>query len=99
MSEFYREDNARGTEGDMEKGEVAHPAGSNPENPPNVLPVEKLLSDIRALKKLTAPKEPPRVRLRAREVLQALYIPNNASGAGFGPVVIGTKGIMYKSGT
>ena len=64
-----------------------------------MLPVTRLLSDVRTLETLAATKDPPRVRLRAREVLQALYIPNNASGAGFGPVVIGTKGIIYKSGT
>ena len=93
------EDNARGTEGNIEKEEVAHSAGSDPEDPSKVLPVERLLRDVRALKKLTATKEPPRVELRAREVLQALYIPSNASGAGFGSAVIGTKGIMYESGT
>ena len=78
---MYSEDNTRGTEGNMEKGDVAHPAGSDSEDPPKVLPVERLLSNVRALKKLTTTKEPPRVRLRAREVLQALYLPGNASGA------------------
>ena len=56
------EDNARGTEGNIEKEEVAHSAGSDPEDPSKVLPVERLLRDVRALKKLTATKEPPRVR-------------------------------------
>ena len=73
-------------------------ARSNLEEPSKVLPVEMLLSDIRALKKLTAPVVPPQVKLRAREVLQVLYLPGNASGEGFGYAVIGGKLIMYESG-
>ena len=93
MLELCREDNARGTEGN-------HPAGSDPEDPPKALPVERLLSDGRALDELTAPRDPPRVRLRAREVLQAIYLTGDASGAWFGSAVICTKGIMvYESGT
>ena len=74
------EDIARGTYGNVEKGYVAYPAGSNSEYPPTMLPVARLLSYIRALLKLTATKEPPRVHLRAREVLQALYLLCDASG-------------------
>ena len=82
----------------MEKEDAAHPTGSDSEDPSKVLSVARLLSDVRALEKLTATKEPPIVRLRAREVLQALYLPGDASGAGFRSAVIGTKGIMYKLG-
>ena len=64
-----------------------------------VLPVERLLSDVKALVKLTAPSTPPRVKLRARDVLQALYLPGGASGAGFWSVIIKKDGIMYESGT
>ena len=74
-------------------------ARSNLEEPSKVLPVEMLLSDIRALKKLTAPVVPPQVKLRAREVLQVLYLQGDTGGAGFGSAIIGTKGIMYESGT
>ena len=101
MSELYREDNARGTDGNinMERGEISHPAGSDPEDPTKVLPMGRLLSNVRALEKLTAPREPPRVRLRAWNILQALYLPGNASGAGFGSTAIGTNVIMYESWT
>ena len=54
---------------------------------------------MKALVELTVPSTPPRVRLRAREVLQALYLPGDASGAGFGTVIIRKDGIMYESGT
>ena len=37
--------------------------------------------------------------MRAREVLQALYLFGDASGAGFGSTIIRKEGIMYKSGT
>ena len=39
------EDNARGMEGNIGKGEVAHPAGSDPEDPPKVLPAENAVWD------------------------------------------------------
>ena len=39
------------------------------------------------------------MKLRAHEVLQALYPPDDASGAGFRYAVIGKKGIMHESGT
>ena len=61
MLQMYMEDNARGMEDNAEKGDVAHPTGSDSEDPPRVLPVERLLSNVRALKKLTATKDPPRV--------------------------------------
>ena len=93
------EDIAGGTEGNVEKGYVAHLVGRDSEDPSKVLPIARLLSNVRALKKLMTIKEPPRVQLRAREVLQALYLPGDASGSGFGSAVIGTKGIMYESRT
>ena len=37
--------------------------------------------------------------MRAREVLQVLYLPGDASGAGFGSAIIRKDGIMYKPGT
>ena len=49
MSQLYMDDNARGTEGNVEKGDVAHTAGSDSEDPPKVLPVARLLSNVRAL--------------------------------------------------
>ena len=55
---------------------------------PRVLPVERLLIDVRTLVKLTAPSTPPRVKFRAWDVLQALYLPGDASGAGFGSAII-----------
>ena len=94
MLQMYMEDDARGTYGNTEKGGVAHPAGSDSEDPPKVVPMARLLSDVRALEKLMARRDPPRVRLRARKVLQALYLPGDASGEGFGSAVIGAKGIM-----
>ena len=64
------------------------------EEPPRVLPVEKLLSNIKALVKLTAPTTPPRVKLRSQDVFQALYLPGDASGAGFGSAITKKDGIM-----
>ena len=46
-----------------------------------------------------APATPPRVKLRDRDVLQALYLPGDASGAGFGSAITKKDGIMYGSGT
>ena len=48
---------------------IADLAQSDLEEPPKVLPVERLLSDVRALKKLMAPVAPPQVKLRASVVL------------------------------
>ena len=61
MSQMDMDDIARGTEGNIEKGDVVHPAGSNSENTSKVLPVARMLSDGRALEKLTATKKLPRV--------------------------------------
>ena len=99
ISELSREDNARGAESNTGKDMIADLAWIDFEEPPTVLPVERLLSDVRALKKLAAPAMPPQVKLRAHEVLHAIYLPGNASGAGFGSTVIGIEGIMYESRT
>ena len=69
------------------------------EEPPRVLLVERLWSDVNALKKLMAPVAPPRVRLRAQDVLLALYLAGDASGVGFGSPLIKDKEILYESGT
>ena len=76
---------------DLRKGDL--------EEPSRVLPVELLLSDVKALVKSTAPPTPPGVKLRARDILQALYLPGDASGAGFESAIIKKDGIMYESGT
>ena len=60
------EDIARGTEGNIEKGDVAHPARSDSEDPSKILPIASLVSDVRTLEKLTATKDPLRVQLRVR---------------------------------
>ena len=39
------------------------------------------------------------MKLIARDILQALYLPGDASGAGFGSATIKKDGIMYGSGT
>ena len=96
ISELCRDDNIgnvggdRGKEAssDLGKGDLA-------EEPPIVLPVEKLLSDVKALVKLTGPSTPSRVKLRAQDVLQALHPPGDASGSGFGSVIIKKDGVMY----
>ena len=69
------------------------------EEPSRVFPVEQLLSNVKALTKLTAPATPPRVKLRAQDVLQVLYLPGDTSGAGFGSVITKKDRIMYESGT
>ena len=46
--------------------------------PPRFLPVEMRQSDVEALKKLTALVAPPRARLRAQDVLLALYLTDDA---------------------
>ena len=67
--------------------------------PPKVLLVERLQIDVEALKKLTAPAAPPRLRLRAQDILLALYLTDDASGTGFGSALIKDKGILYYSWT
>ena len=67
--------------------------------PRGVLPVERLRNNVEALKKLTAPAALPRVRLRAQNVLLALYLSDDASGTGFGSTLINEKAISYKFGT
>ena len=69
ISELSREDNARGAESNTGKDMIADLAWIDFEEPPTVLPVERLLSDVRALKKLMAPVAPPQVKLRASVVL------------------------------
>ena len=44
------------------------------DEPPRVLPVKRLFSDIEALKKLTKPAIPPRARLWALNILLVLYV-------------------------
>ena len=61
--------------------------------------MERLLSNVEARNKLTAPLAPHRVRLRARDILLALYLAGDTSGAYFGSVLIKEKGILYQSGT
>ena len=50
------------------------PSKENQEEPTRVLPVERLLSNAEALNKLTALVAPPRLRLRAQDVLLALFL-------------------------
>ena len=69
------------------------------EEPPRVLLVERLMSNIEALKTLTTSMTPPRVRLCILDVLLAMYLPGDTSGPGSGYVIIRAEGIMYKSGT
>ena len=61
--------------------------------------MERLLSDVKALVKLMASATPPRVKLRAQDVPQALYLQGDASGVGFGSAIIKKDGIMYESRT
>ena len=44
----------------------------------------RLMEDILALKRLTAPENPAVTRCRASESMTAFYILGNASGQGFG---------------
>ena len=63
-----------------------------------ILPANRLLSNVEALKKVTKPSIPPRGRLQALNILLTLYVPGDASGSGFGLVVIGKEGIIHESG-
>ena len=54
------------------------------EEPPRVLLVERLMSDMEALQELATPATTPRVRLCALGDLVALYVPGDASGLGLG---------------
>ena len=69
------------------------------EAPYLVVPVERLYNDVTAMLAPTEGKEPPRGRLRPENTLVALYLPGDASGSGFGSVVINKEGIIYQSGT
>ena len=65
----------------------------------NCIPVKRLFSYVKALKKLTTLVAPPRVRLRAQYILLALYLTRDDSGSGFGSVLIRANGILYESRT
>ena len=71
----------------------------NLEKSPMVLPVERLQSDVDALKKRTALAAAHRVRLRVHDILMALYLICDASGAEFGSTIIKDKGVLYESRT
>ena len=100
MSELYRE----GTEG-YEGSATPKPglevsSKDDSEESSRVMPVERLLSNVEALNKLTAPLAPPRIRLQAQDVLLALYLTGNAIRTGFGSaLIVKEEGILYESGT
>ena len=52
-----------------------------------------------ALKKRTALAAAHRVRLRVHDILMALYLICDASGAEFGSTIIKDKGVLYESRT
>ena len=98
--ELCWDDNVENTGGDRGKEASSDLGKRDLEEPPRVLPVEPLLSNVKvALVKLTAPSTPPRVKLRARGVLQAPYLSGDASGSGFESVIIKKVRIIYESGT
>ena len=72
MLQWCRRDTAGGKGSDRGKIGMPYLTQNGLEEPQKVLPVERLLSDIMALNKLTAPVAPTQVKLRAREVPQAL---------------------------
>ena len=70
------------------------------QGPPEMVEVQdRLRRDIRVLKELTSPAEPPRRKYRSRRILVALHLPGDASGQGFGSALITLTGIEYESGT
>ena len=85
MGELFRkEENEETTEEVIGKDVLRDLNQGEFEEPPLVL----LLSDIEALKELTAPMALPRVRLRALYILLTLYLPGDSSGSDFGSVAI-----------
>ena len=74
MSELWRE-GTEGYEGNATpKSRLEVSSKHDLKEPTRVLPVERLLSNAEALNKLTALVAPPRLRLRAQDVLLALYL-------------------------
>ena len=71
---------------------------AEPEAPATVEVFDRLRRDIRALLELTDPEDPPKRRVRSKEVLVALYLPGDASGKGFGSALIRREGVEYEAG-
>ena len=61
------------------------------EDPPKVLPVERLVNNVEVMHNLTAPATLPRVRLCASDVLLALHIPGTPVDWVLGPQSQGPK--------
>ena len=71
---------------------------AEPEAPATVEVFDRLRRDIRALLELTDAEDPPKRRVRSKEVLVALYLPGDASGKGFGSALIRREGVEYEAG-
>ncbi|EJK62140.1 hypothetical protein THAOC_17263, partial [Thalassiosira oceanica] len=74
------------------------PVAVGPEAPSTVKVFDRLRRDIKALLELTSSEDPPRRRIRSKEVLVALYLPGDASGKGFGSALIRREGVEYEAG-
>ena len=99
ISKLCRDDNVENTGSVRGEKAPSHLRKGDQEERPKVLPVEQLFSDVKVLVKLTAPLTPPRVKLRARGMLKALYLPGDTSGSGFGFSITKKDRIMYESKT
>ncbi|EJK51196.1 hypothetical protein THAOC_29653, partial [Thalassiosira oceanica] len=74
------------------------PVAVEPEAPSTVEVFDRLRRDVKALLELTSSEDPPRRRIRSKEVLVALYLPGDASGKGFGSALIWREGVEYEAG-
>ena len=97
--ELCREENKGNDGGATPKHPLEGSIQGDLEEPPRVLPVERLRINVEVLKELTAPVALSRVRLRPHDVLLALYLTSDASGTGVGSALIKEKGILYESET
>jgi hypothetical protein len=66
--------------------------------PEEVIPVSGFRDDVFALKELLSSKEPPLVTVRTNSVYEVVYGFGDASGKGFGSMMLSSRGIKYRIG-
>jgi hypothetical protein len=69
------------------------------EAPSLVIPVPRLEQNLRALLVLTDPLAPPERAMRSKHLLQVFYGYGDASGEGFGSIVLLDGAIEWESGS
>jgi hypothetical protein len=68
------------------------------EAPRLVIPVPRLEQDLKALLALTYPRVPPELSIRSNHLLQVCYGFGDASGEGFGSILLLDGTVEWESG-